>query len=132
MFEYINMGFIILCGISLFNLFFLLILTIGESEHNNTKVKNTSTAWILFFIAVSISIPLIDSYDTKVSIRKNIEAFNQFKELRCSSGFNKYLVSKSNDWEHENNYFIKNDLLIRADKCEITNQGKGYSHDTSN
>ena len=132
MFEYINIGFIVLSGILLFMLILLLILRIGESTDRNTKVNKTSISWITFFIFVSISIPLLDSYITKTSIEENIQEFNKLDELRCTSGFNAYLVSRNSNWKLKNDYFIKNDLLIRSDKCQIINEHKGYNHDSSN
>jgi len=38
--------------------------------------------------------------------------------LHCKANQTDYRVSKESDWELYGIYFIKADLMIRADKCE--------------
>ncbi|MDQ7067973.1 MAG: hypothetical protein Q9M40_08365 [Sulfurimonas sp.] len=53
-----------------------------------------------------------------MSAEENIKKFKSAKVLRCTSKEQQYRVSKKDGWEVDKYFFIKDSLMIRADKCE--------------
>ncbi len=66
----------------------------------------------------------LHSYEKYSETKENKEFFKNEKLLKCFSGgglyseANRYRVSKKNGWSLEGDYFIKESLMIRANKCE--------------
>jgi len=66
----------------------------------------------------------LHSYEKYSETKENKEFFKNEKLLKCFSGgglyseSNKYRVSKKNGWSLEGDYFTKDSLMIRANKCE--------------
>ena len=107
MYEYINIGILLISSIIIIMLLFLII---GQKS----KLANMITLILLLFINFYIV------YDDYATAQANIKYFQDGSILRCSNGFNTlYRVSKQNNWELDKNYFTKDSLLIRADKCEL-------------
>lgn len=117
MFDYINPGFYILSGILVFLGSLGFILDYGRSLREK-KVHKTSR-FVIFIFAVAITMPLFTSYNTKATIDENIEYFKNNAVLECGAGSSSYLVSKKSAWEIiKKDRFVKDDLLIRADRCK--------------
>ncbi len=78
-------------------------------------VKLFSIFLVLFFI----SLPFIEAYINQTTAKKNLIHFSNGESFICEGGdFNKYSVSSKNGWSRDKNYFTKDSLMIRADKCE--------------
>jgi len=66
----------------------------------------------------------LHSYEKYSETKENKEFFKNEKLLKCFSGgglyneSNRYRVSKKNGWSLEGDYFTKDSLMIRANKCE--------------
>lgn len=116
MFEYINPGAVILSGIILFLYIGIYILSL---EKKQTKQKGRkSNKFPLFIIVMVLAAPLLLSSYTKSNILENLKVFNYAKSLKCSNFSNSYIVSKESGWEISEDSFLKDSLLIRADKCD--------------
>jgi len=77
------------------------------------------------YLALMIAILyFLYSYEKYSETKENKEFFKNEKLLKCFSGgglyseANRYRVSKKNGWNLEGDYFIKDSLMIRANKCE--------------
>jgi len=77
------------------------------------------------YLALMIAILyFLHSYEKYSETKENKEFFKNEKLLKCFSGgglyseANKYRVSKKNGWSLEGDYFTKDSLMIRANKCE--------------
>ena len=92
------------------------------SKSKRDKELDTTAGVKLFFIFVAlvfISLPFIaaDSYQT--TAKNNLMRFTNGKSLICGGqDSNKYSVSSKSGWGRDKNYFQKDSLLIRADRCE--------------
>ena len=92
------------------------------SKGRRDKKLDTTVGVKLFFLFVAlvfIALPFIvaDSYQT--TAKNNLIGFTNGKSLMCEGkDSNKYSVSSKSGWSRDKNYFRKNPLLIRADKCE--------------
>jgi hypothetical protein len=64
------------------------------------------------------------AYDAYSDAKSNLCYFQEGNTLVCFSGggmytsANRYSVSKEQRWQMQKNYFKKDSLMIRADKCE--------------
>ena len=116
MFEYINPGFYIISGIILFLMLILFMFEISSAKSEKRKIKISMFA--IFTTLFVIIAPLYVSMDTKSSIKENLRYFNNGITLECSTLATDYLVSKTNGWEQHRDGFVKDSLLIRADKCK--------------
>jgi cytochrome b subunit of formate dehydrogenase len=115
MFDYINIGFMFLSGIILFMAFILFLIQIGKSVEANIPYKVNK--FMIVAILFAIGAPLYNGYNTKAKIEGNIKYFNKNIQLECFSGFALHLVSVKSNWKLNGDFFEKEDLLIRADKC---------------
>jgi len=92
------------------------------SKGKRDKELNTTAGVKLFFISVVLfflSLPFIaaDSYQTTAN--NNLMHFSNGGSFICEGeDSNKYSVSSKNGWSRNKNYFTKDSLLIRADRCE--------------
>ena len=111
MFDYLNMGLVVIESILLF---LALLVLPGISVDMDKKVYTN----IKFLIFVTLSIPTLDAYSAYLTANENITHFNKNKELRCTNA-SSYLVSKKDGWKFDKTYFIKDSLMIRADHCKI-------------
>ncbi|MBU1994364.1 hypothetical protein KKC15_06610 [bacterium] len=117
MFEYINMGVVLLSGI-IFLLFTISYMIEVNEKDVDGEVKKGSKLTI-FTIIVSLIAPFAFSAMTKSDIYENIQLFKDNKVLKCSTTFNNYLVSSKSGWNISDDSFLKDSLLIRADKCDL-------------
>jgi len=116
MFEYINPGFLVLGGFTIFMVLLATILAAGKAYSKNKETK----APFIGFITIVLMILLIlsDGYTTKNTIDKNIALFKKGSELKCVTLSATYLVSKETGWSLHKKAFTKNSLLLDARDCE--------------
>jgi len=112
MFEYINMAVVILSGIFIFLSIGPYILTVDKTDVESNKSHRSNG----FTILVVLMAPLLLSAYTKSNVDENIKLFQENKTLKCSSYFDKQLVSLESGWSIYNDGFLKDSLLIRANK----------------
>ena len=108
MFEYLDLE-IIAASV-------LLALSIGTLRATRKSNINWDLRFALLF---AISLPLFYMYDANITVLNNIQSVKNGSKLRCEAGDNNYIVSIKDGWEIDKNYFLKESLLIRADKCEL-------------
>lgn len=105
-------------GVMATGLAYVSVLSKGKRE----KELDTTVGVKLFFLFVAlvfISIPFIDADNSQTTAKNNLMRFSNGKSFICEgSNSNKYSVSSKNGWSRDKNYFIKDSLLIRADRCE--------------
>ena len=119
MFEYINMGVVILSVI-----IFLLYISsdaLESIQSEGDEKEHKSKKFTIFMILGSLMAPFLVSGYTTSLVNGNIESFKSDKELKCSTTFDKYLVSAKGGWSLKDDSFLKDSLLIRADKCSTLN-----------
>ena len=81
--------------------------------------------YFLALFGLLIVTKLYGDYATICDAKENIEYFKAGKSFICSSGgglytsANKYSVSEEEEWSIQKDYFKKDSILIRADKCEL-------------
>ena len=74
---------------------------------------------ILIAIGVIVATIFIDAFNSSTSAQENIIHFQRGWQFICRSGNdNEYRASKADGWEIDKDYFSKETLLIRADRCE--------------
>ena len=74
---------------------------------------------ILIAIGVIVATIFIGAFNSFTNAQENITHFQRGWQFICRSGNdNEYRVSKADGWEIDKDYFSKNTLLIRADRCE--------------
>jgi len=105
-------------GILTTGLVYASVLSKGKGE----KELDT-TVWVkLFFLFVAlffISLPFIDADNSQTTAKNNLIRFINGAKLICEGeDSNKYSVCNKSGWSRDKNYFQKDSLLIRADKCE--------------
>jgi len=107
MFEYFNVG--------AFLMFILISVPMLFAREKYLLVLSGLLMLLLFY----------NAYSTYNDVKNNIRYFKDNNNLICFSGgglytsANKYSVSKQEGWHRQKNYFKKESLLIRADKCEL-------------
>jgi hypothetical protein len=108
MFEYMDkeivVAFILLLLASL-----LFTFSARKTLENKKRLIITSLLPILFMIVINF----ISS-----GASSNINAVKNGVSLKCWDADKEYRVSLKDDWEIDKNYFVKESLMIRADKCE--------------
>ena len=113
MFEYINMGVVILSGIFIFLSIGPYILTVDKTDVESKKSHRSNG----FTILVALMAPFLFSAYTKSHVVENIKLFQENRTLKCSSYFDKHMVSLESGWSVYDDGFLKDSLLIRADRC---------------
>ena len=109
MFEYIDVELVKAITLLMFS--FLLYYASDDK-------KNRSLSIPLFF---AVMVFFIATYFTKETAQTNKRLFLDEKALICKDRLSDYLVSKENGYRLDDNFFIKDTLMIRADRCEIKN-----------
>ena len=125
--EYTDKGIFFLSAILIF---VAIIISISELASNQEKgeKKKSSRIWALVITIFSISVILFNSYYNYLIIKENISYFEGDTYLKCSSGCNNYLVSKSRGWQRRDKYFINNNYILYAFYCEISKVQKEKEH----
>jgi len=92
------------------------------SKDKGEKESGTTAGAKLFFLFAAlffISLPFIDADNSQSTAKNNLIRFTNGAKLICEGkDANKYSVSSKNGWSRDKNYFQKDSLLIRADRCE--------------
>ena len=120
MMEFLEFGLVkaSIIGIMATGLIYTSVLSKGKRD----KMPDTTVGVKLFFIFVAlvlISFPFIDADNSQTTAKENLMRFTNGKSLMCEGEYsNKYSVSSKSGWSRDKNYFIKDSLMIRADKCE--------------
>ena len=114
MFTFMDKEIVVVSLVGLFAIFLLI---------NSQRRANQPFKVNLFFKVVIILVilaPFIAMYDAKSTASENISFFKSDAGLKCETTTqSSYLVSKASGWTvHQEVYFLKDSLLIRADKCE--------------
>jgi hypothetical protein len=100
---------------SLTILLFAILLFIAFFQSNTKKYKVT----IAVIVPIFIIIILLEALNTQSNAQTNLQNFKNGSSFICKSNDNnQYKVSKKDGWSIDNNYFLKDSLLIRADKCK--------------
>jgi len=109
MFEYMNYG----------ALFVLSVIFIIPLLFEKTRDPLVTTLGL-----ISIALLLMDADYSYSAAKENRAYFKEERTLKCFSGgglysdANRYRVSKKNGWSLEGDYFIKDSLMIRANRCK--------------
>jgi len=109
MFEYINGGV----------LFFIVILIVTYFFESKEK-----KSWTKTFIVVGLLLLLYEASTQSSAAEDNARLFKKGKALKCRSGgglydkADRYRVSLQDGWVLQGDSFIKESLMIRANKCE--------------
>lgn len=88
----------------------------GDKEQTpSAGVKLFFIFLVLFFIAL----PFVEADIDQTTAKNNLKRFSNGGSFICTgSDSNKYSVSSKNGWSRDKNYFTKDSLMIRADRCE--------------
>lgn len=84
-----------------------------------SKRRNTNKSSIKLLLVFAFVLPFAASLYSIAISDKNVEYFKSTKELECTNDTSKFLVSKSKEWILKDDNFVKDSLMIRADKCEL-------------
>jgi len=109
MFEFINYG-ILLLSIGLVALSYMMLQVdkrVGLTTNTILKIN------IVFLILVNIYLP----YNSLKNAEINKFAFNNGDNLQCIVNNNMLGVSKERNWSIDNNYFYKDDLVVKINLC---------------
>jgi len=105
-------------GILATGLVYASVVSKGQEE----KESGTAVGAKLFFLFAAlffISLPFIDADNSQSTAKDNLMRFSNGAKLICKGeDSNKYSVSSKSGWSRDKNYFQKDSLLIRADRCE--------------
>jgi len=108
-------------------MFSLVLVLIGPSFSTGKKKKSkqlqsskkSSAKYYWFAYVLFIAAVIFFQADSSMTqAKENIKEFRGAKVLRCTNDSSTYRVSKQDGWEVDGFYFIKDSLMIRADKCE--------------
>ncbi len=83
------------------------------------KIKSIDSDLSVYFFALILLIFLLILRIINIAHNEdsNIKAFQIGKKLVCvDSG--RFLILKSNGWEYDGQYFIKDDRVIKTNNCE--------------
>ncbi len=108
--EYINIGYILIFLLLIVPAMMIKVLSRKSGEGNGP------VAIAIIFLCYAFVYEPVSTYR---QVKHNIKYFSDGNSLKCHSGWNSlYSVSKQNNWKVNKNYFLKDSLLIRADKCK--------------
>ena len=113
MLEYLNYGYL-LSFIFLFAALYYLRVQ-SKKLNNNLKVDYIMLSVLGFMILYSI----YEASSYEELAKKNIQQFSDAKILYCKEIDSRYRISIKNDWQIDKNYFYKDSIMIRADKCRV-------------
>ncbi|MCX6075625.1 MAG: hypothetical protein NTW78_01915 [Campylobacterales bacterium] len=94
---------------------FTITLIIFEFARKGTQTKRRT---IFIYISIGILSNYFVAAHNQSTAQTNSVVFKKGGVLQCSNDLSKYRVSIKDGWEFEKRYFIKENLMIRADKCE--------------
>ena len=88
-----------------------------SKQIQNSKKSSAKYYWFAYVLFIATVI-FFQADSSMTQAKENIKAFRGAKVLRCTNDSSKYRVSKKDGWQADGFYFIKDSLMIRADKCE--------------
>jgi len=83
----------------------------------SSKKSSAKYYWLAYVLFIAAVI-FFQADSSMTQAKENIKLFRGVKVLRCTNDSSKYRVSKQDGWQVDGFYFIKDSLMIRADKCE--------------
>jgi len=110
MFEYIDQE-VVKATLLFIAMFYLLLASRSSKRKPIAKYYHVVALLVL-------SVLFIDAYIRESKSSENIKRFSQGAKLECQIDSTLYRVSKGDDWVLDKAYFIRESLMIRADKCE--------------
>jgi len=119
MMEFFSFGLVkaSIIGILTTGLAYASVLSKSKEKELDTTVGVKLT--FIFIALVFISFPFIDADNSQTIAKNNLIRFSNSAKLICEGeDSNKYSVSSNSGWSRDKNYFKKDSLLIRADRCE--------------
>ncbi|MDF1879048.1 hypothetical protein JHD46_05265 [Sulfurimonas sp. SAG-AH-194-C20] len=114
MFEFMDQKLIIATVMFLF-VYGLLDLANQGGKKDSSKNKKHSLG--LMYLVI-IAMPFISASCSMQDAKESISKFKHDVTLKCFIDEFDYVVSKEEGWSLRANYFTKDSLLIRCDKCE--------------
>ena len=113
LFEYID--FHVITAVLMADLILILLVS-----SNNKKKRFAISNTMKTVMAAIAMLPIMQCYYLSRDAEFNLSAFKNNKTFICkNSDSNTYQVSQANGWKTEKNYFLKDSLMIRADRCEV-------------
>ena len=101
----------------------ILLLIVIPYFISGTEIKRKALA-LGIIIPLVIIIPLIAAHSSKSDAQDNIQHFKTGASFTCrAKDNNNYRVNLSDGWSSDGFYFVKDSLLIRADKCKRRKNG---------
>ena len=114
MFEFMS-------GSSIVTTFLLLIIVPYFISGTEIKRKVLTLGVIIPIILI---MPFIAAHSSKNDAQDNIQHFKTGTSFTCrAKDNNNYRVNLSDGWSSDGFYFVKDSLLIRADKCKRRKNG---------
>ena len=110
MFEFIDMQIVIAVGL----LVGLLLINIPKHNKEDKEKRGVNKLILLGLISIPVLAAITDNRDAQA----NLERFKSGVALTCNTHGSKYLVSQKENWDISDNYFKKESLIIRADRCK--------------
>ena len=90
-------------------------------KNKEQELPNTLNKFILTILVImNIVSPLFTQMDANTNMRcfKGSECALKCDSVQGMFASTEYRVSKKESWTLEDNYFIKDSIMIRADRCE--------------
>lgn len=120
MFDYLNNGF------NIITIIFIVLLALSLEKWSDIKNEQTLIGMIIILILIN----LYSAYSSQIDAKKNIILFKNGVEFTCKPDLSRstlklkgdsddFRVSLKNGWGADEDYFVKNPFLIRADKCTL-------------
>ncbi len=88
-----------------------------SKQLQSSKKSSAKYYWFAYVLFITALI-FFQADSSMMQAKENIKLFRGVKVLRCTNDSSKYRVSKQDGWEVDGFYFIKDSLMIRADRCE--------------
>jgi len=88
-----------------------------SKQLQSSKKSSAKYYWFAYVLFIA-AVVFFQADSSMMQAKENIKAFRGVKVLRCTNDSSTYRVSKQDGWEVDGFYFIKDSLMIRADKCE--------------
>jgi len=91
-----------------------------KDERDKEQAPSTGVKlFFIFLVLFFILLPFIEADIDQTTAKNNLKRFSNGGSFICTgSDSSKYSVSSKNGWSRDKNYFTKNSLMIRADRCE--------------
>jgi hypothetical protein len=93
----------------------VLIYAIIKGNGSSGLLNNYLKLNIAFLVLLNLHLP----YNSMQNADLNKNAFNNAEELKCIDADSTFKISKEQNWRIEKNYFLKDELIIKINLCEI-------------